>query len=337
MTEYLIPCIDLAPSFMPNGRASVAAAIRQACETVGFFTIVGHQVPIGTIQNLQTEARAFFALPEVEKRRVPQPPSRVSRGYVPPKQRALGYSLGTETPPDLQEGFGIGPLGATPAHLAGTPAAEFFFAPNVWPNDRPDFRTALETYFRAMEALAVHLLRLFAVALHLDPEFFDDKVDQSTSILRTIWYPPQPEPPESGQLRAGEHSDYGTLTILKGDDVPGGLQVRLRNGSWVDVHPHPDAFVCNIGDLMMRWTNDEWLSNVHRVANPPREAAALGRLSIPFFHNPNADAIIASIAGRYGEDKAAKYPATVFADHYLAKHTRAAQMTVEPVLQADGY
>jgi isopenicillin N synthase-like dioxygenase len=331
MAEQQIPCIDLAPSFTPDGRASVAAAIRHACETVGFFMVIGHGVPSSTIENLQAEARAFFALPEDEKRRVPQPPSRVSRGYMPPKQRALGYSLGAQTPPDWQEGFGIGPLDTAPAQLAGTPAADFFFAPNIWPEGSTDFRSAFETYFRAMDALALHVLRLFAVALDLDWTFFDDKVDQTTSVLRTIWYPPQPEPPEPGQLRAGEHSDYGTLTILKGDDVPGGLQVKLRDGGWVDVHPPADAFVCNIGDLMMRWTNDEWLSNVHRVANPPREAAAVGRLSIPFFHNPNADAVIACITGFYGEGKAAKYPATRFADHYLSKHTRAAQMTVEPV------
>ena len=306
--------------------------IRQACETVGFFTIVGHGVPDSVVADLQAEARAFFALPEAEKHRVPQPPNCNSRGYMPPKQRALGYTLGAQTPPDWQEGFGVGPSGAAPAHLAGT-AAAFFFAPNLWPADRPAFRTAFETYFHAMDALSVHLLRLFAVALGLPPAFFDDKVDHGASVLRAIWYPPQPEPPEPGQLRAGAHSDYGTLTILKGDDVPGGLQVKLRDGDWTDVHPRPDAFVCNIGDLMMRWTNDEWLSNVHRVANPPREAASIGRLSIPFFHNPNADALVECITGFYGAGKAAKYPPTVFADHYLSKFNRAARMTVESALE----
>ncbi len=332
MAEQPIPCIDLTPSFFPEGRAAVAAAIRRACETIGFFTIVGHGVPDSVVANLRSEARAFFALPDAVKQAAPQPLSRVSRGYMPPKQRALGYSLGARTPPDWQEGFGIGPLDPAPAHLAGTPAADFFFAPNVWPADRLAFRLAFETYFRAMDALSVHVLRLFAVALGLEWEFFDDKVDHGASVLRAIWYPPQPDAPEPGQLRAGEHSDYGTLTILKGEDVPGGLQVRLRDGGWVDVHPHPDSFVCNIGDLMMRWTNDEWLSNVHRVANPPREAASVGRLSIPFFHNPNADALIACISGFYGANKAAKHPPIVFGDYYLSKHNRAAQMTVTPVL-----
>ena len=330
----MIPCIDLAPSFSPHGRAGVAAQIREACETVGFFTVVGHGVPESVVADLQAEARAFFALPEAEKLRVPQPPNRNSRGYMPPKQRALGYTLGAKTPPDWQEGYGMGPPEEMPAHLVGTPEAAFFFAPNIWPADRPAFREAFETYFQTMEGLSVHLLRLFAVALGLDHTFFDDKVDRGASVLRTLWYPPQPEPPEPGQLRAGAHSDYGTLTILKGDDVPGGLQVKLLDGNWIDVHPRPDAFICNIGDLMMRWTNDEWVSNVHRVVNPPRESAMIGRLSIPFFHNPNADAMVECITGFYGADKAAKYPPTLFADHYLSKFNRAIQMTVEPAMEA---
>jgi isopenicillin N synthase-like dioxygenase len=329
LSDTVIPCIDLAPSFTPAGRGAVAGQIRHACETIGFFTVTGHGVPDSVVEALRAEARAFFALPEAEKLRVPQPPSKVSRGYMPPKQRALGYSLGQATPPDWQEGFGIGPLGPAPAHLAGSAMDDFFFAPNIWPEGRTAFRAAFETYFTAMDALSAHVLRLFALALELDWHFFDSKIDHAASVLRTIWYPPQPEPPEPGQLRAGEHSDYGTLTILKGDDVPGGLQVRLRGGGWVDVHPAPDSFVCNIGDLMMRWTNDEWLSNVHRVANPPREYATIGRLSIPFFHNPNADALVEVIQGFYGDGKAVKYPPVVFGNHYLSKHNRAAKMVTE--------
>ena len=332
LTRTEIPCIDLAASFDVAGRAAAAASIREACETVGFFTIVGHGVPDSVTDALVREAKAFFALPQAEKLLVPMPASKVSRGYMPPKTRALGYTLGAETPPDWQEGYGIGPLDPVPAHLAGTLAGDFFFAPNIWPEGRPAFRAAFEDYFRCMDALSAHVLRLFALALGKEWGFFDDKIDRAASVLRTIWYPPQPEAPLPGQLRAGEHSDYGTLTILKGEDVPGGLQVRLRDGLWADVHPAPGAFVCNIGDLMMRWTNDEWLSNVHRVANPPREHASVGRLSIPFFHNPNADAVVECIRGFYGEGKPVAYPPLVFGDHYLSKFYRAANMvtSLEP-------
>lgn len=133
-----------------------------------------------------------------------------------------------------------------------------------------------------MEKLADQVLRVFALALDLDEHHFDGKLKNPTSAMRAILYPAQLTPPEPGQLRAGAHTDTGTLTVLRGDDVPGGLQVRIRDGSWVDVHPEPDSFVCNIGDLMMRWTNDRWLSNMHRVANPPPGAcpcaAPVGRV-----------------------------------------------------------
>jgi isopenicillin N synthase-like dioxygenase len=114
--------------------------------------------------------------------------------------------------------------------------------------------------------------------------------------MRLNYYPAQSGPPRPGQLRAGAHTDYGGLTILSGEDVPGGLQVRTRDGRWVDVPTSPTTFVVNIGDLLMRWTNDRWLSNLHRVVNPPLdEAARRHRLSIAFFNHPNYDALIACL------------------------------------------
>jgi isopenicillin N synthase-like dioxygenase len=324
-----VPAIDLAPSFEAGeaGRDEVAAEMRRACEEIGFFSVIGHRVPSEVIENLQREARAYFALPLQEKLKTPQPPEKISRGYSHVGSRGLAFSMGKETPPDLQESFAMGPIRAAPPAITGTPGEKLFFFPNFWPVDRPEFRTAFEAYYSAMDGLAVHILRLFARALKLDDHFFDQKVDQATSTMRAIYYPPQEQMPASGQLRAGEHTDYDTLTILKGDDVPGGLQVKLRRGGWVDVHPRSDAFVCNIGDLMMRWTNDEWVSNLHRVANPPPEAMKLGRLSIPFFHNPNVDAEIRCVTSFYG--KGEKYPPVKFGDFYLSKHMKAQNMSDE--------
>lgn len=323
-----VPAIDLQPAAEGGeaGRDAVAAGIRRACEEVGFFSVVGHGVPDAVVEALREEAMLFFALPLEEKLRTPQPPHRISRGYSHVGSRGLAFSLGRETPPDLQESFAMGPVEPAPPSVAGTPAEMSFFYPNSWPEGRPRLRAAFEAYYREMDALAVRILRLFARALGLDDHFFDDKVDHATSTLRAVHYPPQPEAPAAGQLRAGEHTDYGTLTILKGDDVPGGLQVKLRHGGWVDVHPRPDAFVCNVGDLMMRWTNDRWISNLHRVGNPPREFASIGRLSIPFFHNPNVDAEIRCISGFYGAGEGEKYPPVRFGDFYLSKHMKAQTM-----------
>ena len=123
--------------------------------------------------------------------------------------------------------------------------------------------------------------------------------------MRLNHYPEQVAPPAPGQLRAGAHTDYGLLTILNGEDVPGGLQAQTRGGDWLDVATDPHSFVVNIGDLLMRWTNDRWVSNVHRVVNPPDSVAARSRrLSIAYFQHPNYDASIECIAAP-GQ---AKYP-----------------------------
>lgn len=328
-----VPVIDLSPSFQGGtaGRQRTAEAIRAACEGIGFFTIVGHGVPDATVNRLVTVAKRFFALPLAEKNRTPQPPEKISRGYSYVGSRGLAYSTGVETPPDLQESYAMGAIDEMPPHLHGTKADRYFFQRNTWPPDQPGVREAFEDYYRTMDRLSRHIMGLFARALGLDDHFFADKIDQPTSTMRAIYYPPQLEPPKPNQLRSGVHTDYGTLTILKGEDVPGGLQVKARNGGWIDVHPRPDSFVCNIGDLMMRWTNDKWVSNPHRVANPPREHAAVGRLSIPFFHNPNFDAEIRCIRAFYGKDEAEKYPPVQWGEYYLSKHMKAQHMTLEKV------
>ena len=115
-------------------------------------------------------------------------------------------------------------------------------------------------------------------------------------MLRAINYPDQDPPPAPGQLRCGAHSDFGTHTLLQIDDAPGGLQARGRGGEWIDVSPPAGSFVVNIGDLLMVWTNDRWLSNLHRVVNPPAGlGAGTRRQSLAFFVQPNYDARIECI------------------------------------------
>jgi isopenicillin N synthase-like dioxygenase len=122
----------------------------------------------------------------------------------------------------------------------------------MWPPSPPAFRPAVTAYYRATEKLGADLMRIFALALELPEDFFADKIDRHISALRIINYPEQPRAPLPGQLRAGAHSDYGTLTILLGENQPGSLQVYAKSGQWMDVLIPPQSFVINIGDLMMR-------------------------------------------------------------------------------------
>src|SRR5450631_3867032 len=229
MTYQSVPVIDIAP-FSSGGNAgkrAVAEEMRRACEEIGFFTIVGHGVPEALIEETRQLALEFFTRPMPAKREIERPPSKISRGYSWVGDRGLSYSLGAATPPDLQESFAMGPIAAAPPALVGTPAEQAFFYPNLWPQHPPRFRTAFESCYRELEGIASLVMRIFAIALDLPEQHFADKIDRNTSTMRAILYPALSAPPEPGQLRAGAHTDYGTVTILRGDDVPGGLQVRL--------------------------------------------------------------------------------------------------------------
>ena len=144
-----------------------------------------------------------------------------------------------------------------------------------------------------------------------------------------LHYPVPGTAPLPCQHRCGAHTDFGSHTILLADDTPGGLQVRTKDGAWVDVFPAANAFIVNIGDLMMRWTNDRWLSNLHRVVNPPTAATRpVRRLSIAYFVHPNRDALIECIES-CRTDGAPTRHAPVLAGDYrrmqVTKTTAAAQ------------
>lgn len=326
-----VPVIDIAPfrTGDEGAKRAVGEQVDDALRTIGFMTIVGHGIADELIQQARTSALEFFQYSLEEKMRIANPPEHMSRGYNWVGNRSLAYTLGKETPSDIQEGFAFGPFDVGDDAYFTAPEAASFFAPNLWPERPAALRRILEEYYRQFARLAGTMMQIFAVGLDLPQFYFDDKIDRHTSVIRVVHYPAQVEPPKRGQLRAGAHTDYGTLTILYGDDTPGGLQVQLRSGDWLDVHPTPGALVCNIGDLMARWTNDRWISNLHRVANPPRQHAGVDRIAIPFFHNANHDAEISCIPSCLGPTGVAKYPPVRFRDHYLGKQTRAERKTVD--------
>jgi len=321
MMHTTVPVIDVAPLLggAPAERQAVARAIGRACQDIGFFTIVGHGVDPALVQRMDDVSRAFFDLPVADKQRVRRPKPEQSRGYIGIGEENLSYGVGRDTT-DLKEFFAIGPVDVPDEPYYTAPAAYPSFAPNVWPERPPELRAIYVEYYRAMESLAGHLMRAFALALDLPEAFFRDKTDRHISGIRVINYPDQPEAPAAGQLRAGAHSDYGALTILKAENVPGGLEVRNRAGEWVAVAPVADSFVINLGDLMMHWTNDRWISTLHRVVNPPRDAA-LGsrRQSIVFFYQPNYDAVIECLPGCCGPGHPAKYAPVTSGEHRLRK------------------
>ncbi|MEZ5670478.1 MAG: 2-oxoglutarate and iron-dependent oxygenase domain-containing protein [Alphaproteobacteria bacterium] len=321
-----VPVIDIAPFYDggAEGRQRVGRAIDRACTDIGFLTIVGHRVPDDLVRHTYDVSKQFFDLPLDEKMRVKRPTPEQVRGYSPLCDEGLSYSLDEPTPGDLKESLTVGPVDvpADDPYFHG-PEAGPHFAPNLWPARPADLKDTWIAYFRAMERLSADLMTMFAIGLGLPDTFFDKLIDRHISMFRVLNYPDQPNPPEKNQLRAGAHSDYGSLTIVRQENAPGGLQVRNKAGEWVPVEPVEGGFVVNIGDLMMEWTNDKWISTMHRVVNPPRDKA-LGsrRQSLVFFHQPNYDALVEVLPGCHDAANPPKYEPITSGQHLYNKFVK---------------
>ncbi len=306
-----VPVIDIS-SFRTGTAAqkkAVAMQVDQACRDIGFLVIAGHGVAPELIAEMRRVSRDFFDLPVEEKARVARPAPDVTRGYIGMEEESVGRLRDPNaTAGDLNESLMIGPVDLPPAAYAFSQAAGKHFAPNLWPENPEDLKAIWSAYYREMGSLAETLMRIFALALGLDECFFDDKIDKHISRLRIRNYPAQTSVPVPGQIRAGAHSDYGSLTILAAEDRPGGLQVCNAANEWVDVPIVTDCYIINIGDLMARWTNDTWVSTLHRVVNPPAGAGENSRRqSLVFFHNPNYDAEIVCLPTCVSEGETPRY------------------------------
>lgn len=270
----------------------VAAALGEACRGTGFFLVVNHGIAPGLRDELFATARAFFALPHAAKDAASIRHSPHNRGYVGLSEEQLDPTR----PADNKEAFNVGLEIAPddPELGAGVP----FRGMNLWP-DSPEFREATLAWFAACHELGMRLHRAFAMDLGQDEGFFEDKLDRPIATLRLLRYPCGGDP---GVLGAGEHTDYGNLTILATDGAPG-LEVRRRDGAWLEVPDVKGALVCNIGDCLMRWSNGTYVSTPHRVRSPARE-----RYSAAFFLDANPGAVVEALPGTTGPGRPALWP-----------------------------
>jgi isopenicillin N synthase-like dioxygenase len=179
---------------------------------------------------------------------------------------------------------------------------------NLWPA-LPGFRSALNDYFEAAHALALDLHRALAVDIGIDPDAFIGSFERPLSGLAVIHYPPLPSGVTGTCYGAAPHTDWGGFTLLAQDDV-GGLEVQRRDGVWIPVDPVPGTLICNIGDALMRWTNDVYVSNPHRVVN----RSGRSRYSAAFFCDPSSDTPIVPMPACVSADRPARYAEITFAD-----------------------
>jgi len=335
----LVPVIDIEGWFSsdPTARRRVARAVDDACRGSGFFQIVGHGVDERLRQDVKDVADEFFALSESEKRRC-EPPSRdINRGYSGRLTESLSYSTGVARPPDLAEAFIVG----NDRVVEGDPYFEAerhrSFAPNLWPSHPARMRDVVWSYYLAIDALSHEMCNIASVALGLDDDFFARRVDKAIATLRCNWYQRTADEVTlaDGQMALGAHTDYGILTILMADAIPG-LQVIASDGQWYDVLPLEEGFVVNTGDALALWTNDEWASTIHRVV-PSLVPGAPRRRSFAFFQDGNYDAVIECLPTCTSSAHPPRYAPITLGDHVVDKIVGGrAQTELQSAVQTTG-
>jgi isopenicillin N synthase-like dioxygenase len=309
MPKAAFPIVDLArfERASPSDKLALAAEVDQICRATGFLALAGHGVPETVIDAAWSKSQAFFDLPADEKQRASAPYPGYPYGYLGPQLEALAKSRNVDAPPDLKESFNGGPE-RPPDGMTDPQALAFCYAATIWPDAPEGFVAAWRDYYAAMEDLAARIMRLFAAALRLPEDYFASFIDSPVSALRALNYPRQDAAPEPGQIRAGAHTDYGSLTILLPQAGSRGLEILTPDGAWTPVPPLSGAFVINIGDLMARWTNDRWVSTLHRVVNPsPENGGNARRRSMAFFHQPNWNAEIRALEACLAPGETPKY------------------------------
>ncbi len=297
-----IPCLDISAFINGRDKAILAQRFDQALREVGFLVITGHGIPADLIEAVYQQGLAFFDLPLDDKKQATLEDRAINRGYIPMGSDSVAGTRGEAAPPDLCEALMYSQLCRENLGKLDPQSG------NPWPTQPPGLRQALVAYDQALMSLTETLMHISALALGLEEDYFLPYMDPEGGVMRLVHYPDQKQEPVPGQLRYGAHSDYGGLTILRQDGAPGGLQVCLKSGEWVDVQPIADSFVINVGDLIACWTNDRWRSTLHRVVNPPRSTLGQSRrLSLVYFTGPHADAMIECLPTCQSPDNPARY------------------------------
>jgi isopenicillin N synthase-like dioxygenase len=296
MSTVNIPRLDLDTYI--NGSAEerkvFSDSIGRAFNETGFVTVTNHGLSKELIDKLYDQVKALFALPEQVKLNYEIPGLAGQRGYTGKnKETAKGFKV-----PDLKEFWQIGQT------VSDDAPEKADYPDNIVVNELPEFNTTTLEVYKKLEAAGIHLLRAIAVYLNLPENYFDDKVQNGNSILRTLHYFPITDPDSlpDDAVRAGAHEDINLITLLIGASADG-LELLTRENEWFPVKAHGEDLVVNVGDMLQRLTNNKLKSTTHRVVNPPREEMKNSRFSVPFFLHPKSSMDLTSL------------PSTIDAEH----------------------
>lgn len=314
METVNIPLLDL--NNYVNGdaaqRKQFSDEIGKAFNDTGFVTITNHGLSKELIDDLYTQVKALFALPDEVKSSYEIPELAGQRGYTGKnKETAKGFKT-----PDMKEFWQIGQT------ITDGDVSKDDYPDNLMVKELPRFNEVTLEIYRKLESIGINLLRAIAVYLGLDEHYFDDKVHNGNSILRTLHYFPieNPDAVPADAVRAGAHEDINLITLLIGASADG-LEVLTRTGAWYPVKAHGEDLVVNVGDMLQRLTNNKLKSTTHRVVNPPRELMKFSRFSVPFFLHPKADMDLTSLPSTIDAEHPKAY-SDITAGEYLDERLR---------------
>lgn len=312
-----VPVLDLAPWLAGASPATLVEELRQACLGTGFFYIRGHGMPRQVLDQAFAATRDYFRLPESVRleHRIDE---RFRRGFMP-----YGINQHPGYAPDLKESYDFGrdlPL-SDPDVQAGLP----LHGPNRWPADYPWLQAAAEDYLRHTISIGENLLKLFALSLQQDEQFFLQWNQKPMVQCRMFHYPAQASAGEQAHGVA-PHTDYGMLTILAQDPI-GGLELLKKDGEWISAPYIEDTLVVNLGDLFKVWTNDVYVSNLHRVVN----RTGRERYSIPTFFNLDYRTPVACLDNCIAAGSQAKYEPILAGDYLVKRFQEVQKFRAQPV------
>ncbi len=278
-------------------------------ERYGFAVLADHDLSPALVEGATRATKAFFSLPEDTKMKYRLKGAGGQRGYTP---------FGVETAKGAEH-FDLKEFWHAGRELPAGHAYRASMADNIWPDEVAEFHHYVGGLYDALDSLGNRVLRAIARHLGLADDYFEKSVYLGNSILRLLHYPSAPF--DGPNVRAGAHEDINTITLLLGAEEAG-LQLKEKNGEWLEVNPPAGSVVCNIGDMLQRLTNHVLPSTTHRVVNPAPERRGVARYSMPFFLHFAPDYSIKTLPGTITPARPDRYPQPITAEEYLGERLR---------------
>ncbi|MEM7284742.1 MAG: 2OG-Fe(II) oxygenase family protein [Actinomycetota bacterium] len=300
-----VPVVDVA-AWLRTGDARelrrLGDQVRHIGEELGFHLLVGHGIAPALFQRMFDAAAAFLSMEESDKRTIvmDQPDAPVNGiGWLPPKERRLP----TRSKGNLNEA------------ILFKQDRDHRLAHNLWPDPAlvPDFRSTVEEYAAEIERVALGLVPVYAAALDLPGDYFDDAFASPFWRLRMTRYHPT-DAADADEFGIAPHVDTTFFTLLA-QSGPGLVIHSPRRDRWLEVPLVRDALVVNTGELLKQWSNDRFLSVKHFV--PPHRGPG-DRYSVPFFFNATADHPMACLPTCHGPDNPPRYPTVSYLESQAA-------------------